>query len=140
MIFMKKILLGTIILTCFAFSMILTQVSCQKSVAQVANGNENLILFVRSEYTNPNSQLEIWISNIDGTNQRKVPITLPSGLKIGYARLTENRQTIIFEAYPTANTSSYRSNSLYSCSLNGSNLTKIVDANPNYEYQLQGAY
>lgn len=124
---MRKLFLGSIGLMLLSISILLFQISCQKTV--VANNNStdplNKIVFIKSgDRFSP----EIWIANTDGTNQTKVPISLPAGLYLGgnTACLTPDGNTVIFDASnntPGAGGIAY----IYSCSINGTNLRKIVD-------------
>lgn len=123
---MKKLFLGTVILLGFNVAIILTQVSCQKEAsAQVDNGgikSANLVLFYK------NATKELWIANIDGTNQHKIPITMATGYEVGYGRLSADGKTVIFERYKTI---TGENAGIYSCSIDGSNLKMIVAENSN---------
>lgn len=94
------------------------------------------ILFERY-HDNSDNKIEYWTANYDGTNQVKIPITLPSGLTIGGngARLTPDGQYLIF-AVNGANT-----NYIYKCKLDGSGITKIVDnSTTDWYYSILGTY
>lgn len=123
---MKKLLLSSIVLFLFSASIMLFQISCQKQV----NANPNQITqqnkFV---YAKLNATSDIWtinICNIDGTNNTVVPISLPSGVKYnGDVAITADGSKIIFSARNITNTNiGY----LYSCNIDGSGLTKILDS------------
>lgn len=173
---MKKILLGAIILTCFAIAITLTQISCQKTVAQT-NGNnyvlppattstlggviigsglsitntgvlsvtpssgglqqQNLILFMKDNRNNDTH--ELWTANIDGTNQKAIPINYPAGLSFNEdegARLTPDGKTVLFVMEDESNTQSY----IYSCPITGGNATKIIDGGSGIDLELNGVY
>ena len=145
--------------------LLLTQISCQKSVAQT-NGNQtvvqaNLILLgkvvqivVSPAVKNDTGAVikpeidalftQYSVANIDGSNKRQIPITLPAGLYTGVftggytggiqAYLTPNGQTIVF----TATNQSGTVRAVYSCAIDGSNLKKLMDTDS--QTQLLGAY
>lgn len=119
---MKKIFLGSIILMGFNLAVVLTQMSCKKEASAQANGGSsaaNLVLFYKS------NAKELWLSNVDGSNQRKIPIVLASGLKPGEGRLTVDGKSVVFEVF----TESTGVNAgIYSCTLDGGNLKKIISA------------
>ena len=122
---MRKIFLASIALTIFSISILLFQISCQKPVdAQtLAPLPGTLILYNRTAIGGPD---EIWRSNIDGSNQQKINIVLPAGLKLelsdgGEIKVTPDNQKIVFKVRG-ADQDFY-----YSCSIDGSNLTKIID-------------
>lgn len=93
----------------------------------------NIILF--QKYNDNTGINELWTVNIDGTNQKKIPINL--NLPIISARLTPDGKKVVFSTDGTNSKNGY----IYSCSIDGSNLTKIVD-NPtlNLEFSLEGVY
>ncbi|MDQ0110524.1 Tol biopolymer transport system component [Chitinophaga terrae (ex Kim and Jung 2007)] len=134
---MKKLLLGSIVLLGFNLVIILTQMSCKKeAMAQADNTSNssnsakplNLILYAKK------SGAEIWLANIDGSNQRKVPV--PNDIHVSESRLSADGKTVIFEGwYDTPN----KNAGIYSCSLDGSNLKKLINDN-NEDILLMGAY
>ncbi len=79
--------------------------------------------------------VEYWTANYDGTNQTKVPITLPSGLTLDeHANLSPDGQTIFFGV------SDATKNYIYKSKLNGSGLTKIIETTTPFLLDLKGAY
>jgi hypothetical protein len=118
---MKKIFIGSIVLMGFNVAIILTQMSCKKEAsAQVANTvAANLILFYKSNVQ------ELWLSNVDGSNQHKIPIVLANGLRPGEGRLTADGKSVVFEVF-TASTGA--NDGIYSCTLDGGSLKKIVSS------------
>lgn len=123
---MKKVLLSSITLFLFSASIMMFQISCQKQV----NANPNQInqqnKFV---YAKLNATTDLWtinICNIDGTNNTVVPISLPSGVKYnGDVAINPDGSKIIFSARNTTNTDiGY----VYSCNIDGTNLTRILDS------------
>jgi hypothetical protein len=140
---MKKVLLASIVLSCFSVSIVLFQISCKKSAqaqsTNSANGLQlNTIVYSIGLDSGVNVQNEYWLANLDGTNQRKVAITPPAGWYLtDDVRLTPDGKTLIFTLYDY----SYpRTNALYSCTLDGQNLKKIVDNVNHKAIILGGAY
>jgi Tol biopolymer transport system component len=146
---MKKIIRAIFALLAIGAFILATQVSCQKSVAQTSgNGTApNIILYGKnilvpgSTTDSSGTPIKVWsyqfyIANLDGSNQRTIPITMPTGLYVlstgGY--LTPDGHTIVFTAYNQAGTI----HQIYSCSIDGSSLKKLLDIDNNT--QLLGAY
>jgi Tol biopolymer transport system component len=65
------------------------------------------------------------IAQTDGSNQKRIPIKMPTGLRIGsgQAKLTPDGTTLVF----TATNTTGEAISIYSVSINGSNLKKLFD-------------
>lgn len=119
---MKKLLLGTIVLLAFNGTIILTQMSCSKE-ASAQSGNTTspkLVLFYKIDTR------ELWLSNIDGSDKHKIPITLPAGLKLGEGHLTADGIIVVFEAFKDV---TGEVEGIYTCLINGSNVKKIIDGN-----------
>lgn len=99
----------------------------------------NLILFTKM-YRYGGGTLystEVWTASIDGSNQKKIPITVPSGLTMGDVRLTPDGKTVIYSLSDAVN----RLSKIYSCSIDGSNVKKIVDITAMDTYaDIQGVY
>ena len=103
------------------------------------SGNQlDKILYYKEYSVSGIGMREYWIANTDGTNQYQIPITPPAGMQIGAngARLTPDGSKLIFTIYDPPNNRNY----IYSCLLNGSNLTKLVDAATGQYYNVEGAY
>ena len=144
--------MGSIVLTVFSVSMLIFQLSCKKDANAQATSTtltqQNLIVFHKWIYSGTSSSNastgEIWTANIDGTNQKKVPITLPSGVFInGDVKLTPDCKTIVFDTYIAY--TDYQVSSIYTCSIDGTNLKKIITGTntDKYNYQtifVDGAY
>lgn len=61
--------------------------------------------------------------NIDGSNLKKIPLTLPSGLTTsGNAHLSSDGKTIVFSV-----TDATFQSAIYSCNVDGSNPKKLID-------------
>ena len=141
---MKKLLLGSILLTIFSLSVILFQISCQKTV--LADGSEqpspSVALLSKPVITvntvqngvdslgNPKynqtefTTLELYIVNENGLN--KLNVSLPDQEFIWLnARLSNNGKTIMFGSIHK--TRGYTG--VYSCNIDGSNLRKVADEN-----------
>lgn len=173
---MKKILLGSVVLTFFSISVILFQISCQKgySISAQTNGYTlppatastlggvivgsglsitsngtlsvtttggsggglaqlNKVIFKKIVVT-PGSSVdhvtEIWVANYDGTGAAKINIALPSG--IGFSDnanpvMSPNGQKIFFTAGSMGTNQIVANGDLYSCNVDGSSVTKIID-------------
>jgi len=81
-------------------------------------------------YTKLNTSIaqkfEIWTADYDGTNQAKLNITMPSGFQCGGdgdVRVSPNGQKVFFTSVQTSNNSTH----IFTCNIDGSNLTKIID-------------
>lgn len=120
---MKKLLMSSAVLITFSLAIIVFQMSCKKEVL-AQTSSSSLVIYSKGS-SSGNS--EIWKANIDGSNQQKLNIILPSGYTLnvngdgGQLVFTSDKQKIILKA------GNGTSNSLFSCSVDGSNLTKIVD-------------
>ena len=121
--------MGSVVLTMFSISMLIFQLSCKKEAnAQTTTTGLtqlNLVVYTKLNKTSTPLLSEIWTSNLDGTSQKKVALSLPTGMQVGdEARLTPDGKTIVFTVQvgsPSTNTF------IYTCSIDGSNLKKIVD-------------
>jgi Tol biopolymer transport system component len=171
---MKKILLGSAVLTCFAFAITILQISCQKTVdAQsssyvlqpattttlggviVGSGLSVTSAGVLSVTPSSSGSIlnklifkknfsgtippEIWTANYDGTGAAKVNINLPSGIIYSdnmNPAMSPNGTKIFF----TAGSSGQYYGDLYSCNVDGSSVTKIVDRGSANDIILGGAY
>ncbi|MCB0509036.1 MAG: hypothetical protein KDD21_12135 [Bacteroidetes bacterium] len=122
---MKKLLLSSIILLLFSSSILIFQVSCQKEAKADTNNitQQNKIIYIKAILAS--NENEIWTANIDGTNQQRVAINFPANYELeddgGSITLTPDNQKIIF-AMSVNNV-----RQVYSCNIDGSNLTKIIE-------------
>ena len=121
---MKKLLLSSIVLLLFSFSILLFQVSCQKEAN--ANTNNitqlNKIVYIKEIDGSP-ERTELWISDIDGNNQTKIPVTFPFDYQFSSISLTTDGSKVIFSVVNDTTRNGY----IYSCKTDGSNLTKLVE-------------
>ena len=140
---MKKLLMGSIVLLIFSLAIAIFQMSCRKSaMAQTSPGLTQLNRVLYTIISNPhtaNPTIELWLSNIDGTYQHSVPITLPAGLTFdGSSRLSPDGNTIVLEVKDsvTPDPDVY----IYTCASDGSNMKKIIDGSYTVTPQLNGVY
>lgn len=100
---------------------------------------QNKILFVKSFVSGTTEWSEIWTANYDGTNAQKINITVPAGMTIDGElgpTISPDRQTIFFSMSNTTT----NVNHIYSCKLDGTSLTKIVDGTGTSEVNIGSAY
>ena len=137
---MKKLLFGTIILSLFAISLSIVQVSCSKTTAQTSSVVNQVSKILYTSYSGGNYKL--WIANYDGTNATQINIALPAGVDMQYGNsnfsmyLSPDGQKIFFFA---GNPISPGANSLYSCNVNGTNVQPVVTSSTELLH-LYGAY
>lgn len=119
---MKKLLLSSIILLLFSSSMLLFQISCQKQAnARTNDTAANKIAY--SKYDG-SSIGEIWTANLDGTNQQKVNVTLPSNTIAISMSVSKDGTKIIF----STESDDSSKEGIYTCNIDGTNLSKIINA------------
>jgi len=146
---MKKILLSTLVLTAFSFSIILFQFSCKKQVyadtQTTSTQQQNKIIYLKDIYGSGKilfDQAEIWTANYDGTGQAKINITLPTNyvIAIENPQLSPDRKTMFFDAFQTNGTEDITSWSIYACNIDGSNVHQVVAADGNNATTIAQAY
>jgi hypothetical protein len=92
------------------------------------SSSADLILFLKRT---TNGQYEIWSADGNGGNQKIIPVTLPTGysftfgLEGGQLKLSSDKTKIYFTASNT--NSSTTPTSIFTCSITGTNVTKIID-------------
>jgi len=134
---MKKILLSTIVLTAFALSICLFQLSCKKTAnAQSSNtiavSQQNKIIYLNFTTT----AAEIWTANSDGSNQQKLNVSLPTGVVVPQdsgIKVSLDGKTIFFNAF-TSNLGGNPSDAnagIWVCNIDGSNAHLIVKSGSN---------
>lgn len=132
---MKKILLSTIVLFCFSLSIILFQISCKKTAEAQGTApttieipQQNKIIFIKNFFDGSRSSSEIWTSDYNGSNRKKINIQLPTGasLRDEQPSLSPDKKTMFFT------TSVQGKSSIFSCNLDGTNVKLIIenDVNP----------
>ena len=129
---MKKLLLSSACLLIFAISILLIQISCSKTDAQMRptdNTTIGKIVFGRIVA----GQFEIWSANYDGSNASKIQIDLPqdvylvSNVDSKGVKVSPDGQKLFFIAATTVN--NYQRSSVYSCNLDGTNAQLIIQGN-----------
>lgn len=140
---MKKLLMGTLVLTLFAISFSLVQISCSKTNAQTSSVNLvqlNKVAYARSI---SGSDVQIWTVNYDGSNDTQIPVVLPATVHISNdqtsfgIKLSPDGQKLFFIGYDTSTTP--YSTSIYSCNIDGSNVQAITSSST-VILKLGGAY
>ena len=146
---MKKIIRAIFALLVIGTFILATQISCQKSSAQSsvtsAIGSPGLILYTQQVGTTVPSDsgrtttiytTQYHTTNLDGTNLKTIPISLPTGLNVSPGgRLTNDGKTLLFLAY----NSNTRQQYLYSCLMDGSSLKQVMNLTANSS-TFEGAY
>lgn len=139
---MKKLLLGSISLCLFSLSMILFQMSCKKAaVAQASSSSTPINKIVYYKYTASIDALQIYTAKYDGTAQTLVNISLPTGVEFDddtLPKLSPDGTKVFFTSLTPG--VSINNRDIYVANIDGTNLTKIVDASGNDEVLLGGAY
>lgn len=136
---MKKLVLGAIVLFVFSLSVVVTNMSCKKEAMAEGPGFPqplNKFLFTK-DFRGKSS--EIWMSNIDGSGQTKINVTLPAGQLIApQARLTADGKGVLFVTMDDAENTT----GIYFCLLDGTSLKKVADSPgvENSALTLQGTY
>lgn len=131
--------MGSIAILCFSIAISIFQISCEKeAIAQSSSTTQQQGKIIFSKYliTNTIGSSEIWTANYDGSNQTKIPITIPAGMEIeGNIGLSPDGQTLFFAIWDGSKSS------LYKCKIDGSGLTKIVsNTSSNVDVEMQVAY
>jgi hypothetical protein len=143
---MKNLLLGSIILTLFAVSFSLIQISCSKTTAQTTSLNLtqlDKVIYAKTSATGGGGNPQVWTANYDGTNAIQIPIALSPTTNIANdlnsfsLRLSPDGQKIFFMGYETS-TTPYTAG-LYSCNIDGSNVQIVVSSTTEI-IKLGGAY
>lgn len=122
---MKKILMGSAVLSALALSIIAFQISCSKSANAQTSGTTGLTQQNKIIYgvNDGGSSYTWWIANTDGTNQTIVPISAPK-IKIISLLLSPDGQKFYFGGLDST---SNLKRKIYSCNLDGTNIKLLVD-------------
>lgn len=136
---MKKLIQASMFLFSIGVFLLASEISCKKSIGQTTSSTTQGIILYGKNVQVPGSNTDsvgnpilVWsyqfmVANIDGTNPRQIPISLPSGFSIGQGGyLTSNGQTLVFTAQNTIGT-----RYIYSCNLNGSNVKQLINIDSN---------
>ena len=137
---MKNFLKSSMYLVAFAAAGILFQVSCSNSDENARNvslNNLGKIVYFHLEDNNRG----IWTCNYDGTSAAQIPVILPANMMYSMEngdprpRLSPDGQKVFFLVSTTTNAGA----SIYSCSIDGSNLQPVVISNNSSEF-IGGVY
>lgn len=137
---MKKLLLGSAVLTALSLSIIAFQLSCSKTANAQTGGTSGLTQLNKIIYetTDSLSNLNsIWTADYNGNNKIKINISIPVGLELGAypPKFSPDGQTIFLVL---RSTSIAGIQAIYSCKVDGSNMTQIISKGTNTN--LGGAY
>ena len=139
---MKKLLMGSISLCLFSLAMILFQMSCKKDVvAQASSASTQINKIVYYKYSASIDALQIYTAKYDGTAQTLINISLPTGVEFDddtLPKLSPDGTKVFFTSLTASATSNNRD--IYMANIDGTNVTKIVDATGNDEVLLGDAY
>jgi hypothetical protein len=172
---MRKIFLGSIVLTLFAITTSVIQVSCNRDVIaqnssyvlppattsrlggvivggglsitsdgvlSTSGSSINKILYVVKQMSSTATTVyQMWIANYDGSNKVRIGITLPRNIVVRddmNPRLSPDGKKIFFLAYNTDWITPRTS--LWSCNIDGSNVSQIIVGDTNENIIFGGAY
>ncbi len=133
---MKKLLLGAIALSLFAIALTVVQMSCSKSNAQSSRTTAQINKIIYQKYFGTSTG--IFIANYDGSGQRKLNITFPSGYaayNYSAPTLSPDGAKVFFILVDGTGT-----RTIFSCDTSGANLNPIVVCSNAADAQLGGAY
>ena len=94
---MKKLLIGAIVLSLFAFSIVLVQTSCSKVHARPLDPQLNKILYI--DFNN-----DVWMCDFDGANTVQIHFALPPNVSLNFTsprmamKLSPDAQKLFFSA------------------------------------------
>lgn len=96
---------------------------------------KNLILYVRN--IKEDDSYEYWVANIDGTNKRKIDITLSANLSLrSDAQLSPDGTKVIFNVFN--NTTAH--DDIYTVAIAGGVPSKIIDGDSDSRLSVQGVH
>lgn len=139
--------MGSAVLIILTLSIIAFQLSCSKSANGQTGGTTTgltqlgKVLIVEDPSPDPASTLcKFYIINYDGSNKTLIPFSLPNGFEYtsnpATGRLSPDGTTLFIDTYQT----STGTTSIYSCSIDGSNLKAIYSSPASTQDRIQGAY
>ena len=131
--------MGAIVLTLFAISFSLVQISCSKSEAQNNQNNVAQVNKIIIQEIIP-GVLKYTITNYDGSGIQPLNIPFPTGFVSSSAHhpvLSPDATKVFFEGRDAINTTY----GIYSCDTSGANLIRIYNCDPTaLDAQIAGAY
>jgi hypothetical protein len=101
-----------------------------------------IVYIKNSENSTAGVRDSIYVANHDGTNRIYIPVVIPNYPNAAFSgvRLSPDGTKVFFiaEYFPTSN---QYTGSIYSCNLDGSNLTKLIDSGINlWRFEMGGVY
>lgn len=123
---MKKLLLSSIVLLIFSIAILLFQLSCKKdSFAQSSTDSLSQLNKIIYVYRPSHTESEVWTANYDGSGKTKINITMPGSTYQVWTtpKLSPNGKIIFLDLIDRSVDKVH----IYSCNLDGSNMTKLVD-------------
>lgn len=86
-------------------------------MSSVGISQQNKIIYFKRN----NNVREIWSANYDGSNQKKINVSLPTGSSFDDVKISPDGQSMFITVYASS------AEHIYKCNIDGSNLTKIID-------------
>ena len=129
---MKKVLLATIVLFLFSASLLLVQVSCSKSTAQITNPSQlNKVLLTRFNFSSTGGPT-YWLVDYTGSNLTQIVPALPATVMLNdnamdnEAALSPDGNKLFFKARDLST-----GLGIYSCDISGSNVVRLTNIGTN---------
>jgi|GEM_PF-6521847 hypothetical protein len=123
---MKKLLLSSIVLSLFAISMTLFQLSCKKvALAAITTTTAPTTIFQEGKMLVITSDNNIGIENYDGTGLVNLHVAIPQGFHIppdANLSISPDHKTIFFALTDIVTTNG---DAGYACNIDGSNVHKV---------------
>ena len=117
---MKKLLIGTIVLTLFAFSIVLVQTSCSKAHAETVYPQLNKILYI--DFNN-----NVWMCDFDGAHTVQIHFALPPNVSLNFTtprmamKLSPDGHKLFFSAANSVTNET----GFYSSDISGNNVKAV---------------
>ena len=131
---MKKILMGSVVLSALSLSIMAFQVSCTKSAdAQTSSTTgltlQNKVIYTKNEKVNGVWHQAAWIMNSDGTGQSRINFQLPSNVQESGSevKLSPDGKKLFFLGY-TKYSSTYSKSEIYSSNIDGSGVVALTNS------------
>ncbi len=122
-LYMKKLLVSSAVLCIFSISILIFQASCTKeALAQSTSADKNIILYTMGLKS---GQPDLWLANRDGSNKRKITLTVPAGSSfLGEAAISPDGMIIYLVSRPT---SVGWQDEIWQSTITGAQATKLLD-------------